>query len=136
MLALHEMLALTSPEKSYGALRQRLRSLQEPCVPYVGMYLSDLVGAEEGKENLTDGLINFAKHRRIAIIIKEVQQYQLQAHTFGPIEAVKVRCAPHLPPHGHNRDGRASWARAPTAGWNPLGGGGSRRGRAHAGLLD
>jgi hypothetical protein len=41
------------------------------------MYLSDLTFIEEGTPNFTDnGLLNFAKMRMIAHVIREIRQFQ------------------------------------------------------------
>ncbi|MED6265642.1 Ras-specific guanine nucleotide-releasing factor 2, partial [Characodon lateralis] len=48
-----------------------------PCVPYLGMYLTDLAFIEEGTPNFTEeGLVNFSKMRMISHIIREIRQFQ------------------------------------------------------------
>ncbi|XP_027377109.1 ras-specific guanine nucleotide-releasing factor 1 isoform X3 [Bos indicus x Bos taurus] len=52
-----------------------------PCVPYLGMYLTDLAFIEEGTPNYTeDGLVNFSKMRMISHIIREIRQFQQTAY--------------------------------------------------------
>lgn len=43
-----------------------LTSCDPPCVPYLGMYLTDLAFIEEGTPNYTeDNLVNFSKMRMV-----------------------------------------------------------------------
>lgn len=75
-----------------------------PCVPYLGIYLSDLTYIEEGTANFTEsGLVNFAKMRmvnrtifiwspgwkktiKIAHVIREVRQFQQTPYKIDPIQ--------------------------------------------------
>lgn len=77
-------------DKSYSRLRQELHTRAPPCLPFVGVYLTDLTFIEEGNRDLLAGtqLINFAKHRRTAAVIAEVQRYQLQPYNFERVEAI------------------------------------------------
>uniref|UniRef100_A0A8C9YYT1 Ras protein specific guanine nucleotide releasing factor 2 n=1 Tax=Sander lucioperca TaxID=283035 RepID=A0A8C9YYT1_SANLU len=59
------------------ALYVRVCSCNPPCVPYLGMYLTDLAFIEEGTPNFTEeGLVNFSKMRMISHIIREIRQFQ------------------------------------------------------------
>uniref|UniRef100_A0A3B4WU92 Ras protein specific guanine nucleotide releasing factor 1 n=1 Tax=Seriola lalandi dorsalis TaxID=1841481 RepID=A0A3B4WU92_SERLL len=56
-------------------------SCDPPCVPYLGMYLTDLAFIEEGTPNYTeDNLVNFSKMRMISHIIREIRQFQQTAY--------------------------------------------------------
>uniref|UniRef100_A0A8C7GKY1 Ras protein specific guanine nucleotide releasing factor 1 n=1 Tax=Oncorhynchus kisutch TaxID=8019 RepID=A0A8C7GKY1_ONCKI len=56
-------------------------SCDPPCVPYLGMYLTDLAFIEEGTPNYTeDKLVNFSKMRMISHIIREIRQFQQTAY--------------------------------------------------------
>ncbi|XP_054466718.1 ras-specific guanine nucleotide-releasing factor 2 isoform X3 [Anoplopoma fimbria] len=58
-------------------LRETLKNCNPPCVPYLGMYQTDLAFIEEGRPNFTEeGLVNFSKMRMISHIIREIRQFQ------------------------------------------------------------
>ncbi|KAL8711642.1 MAG: hypothetical protein Q9220_004052 [cf. Caloplaca sp. 1 TL-2023] len=79
--------------RNHATLRQRLQNTIPPCIPFVGIYLTDLtfvdVGnqttrqlAVENKNGVGDDascvpVINFGKHIRTAKIISELQRFQI-----------------------------------------------------------
>lgn len=47
-------------------MREALHRSDPPCIPYLGMYLTDLSFIEEGTPDFTsDGLLNFSKMRMV-----------------------------------------------------------------------
>ncbi|KAJ3593969.1 hypothetical protein NHX12_006302 [Muraenolepis orangiensis] len=72
---------LVSSEGRFKNLREALKNCDPPCVPYLGMYLTDLAFIEEGTPNYTeDSLVNFSKMRMISHIIREIRQFQQTAY--------------------------------------------------------
>ncbi|KAF2441439.1 ras guanine-nucleotide exchange protein-like protein [Karstenula rhodostoma CBS 690.94] len=82
-----ELKAVTDFSKNYAALRQRLHDHVAPCIPFVGMYLTDLTFVDAGNEPTrplpggsgAEGLsvINFDKHMKTAKIIGQLQSFQV-----------------------------------------------------------
>ncbi|KAF9201163.1 hypothetical protein BGZ49_008621, partial [Haplosporangium sp. Z 27] len=70
--------AVTSSAKSWGDYRQELHSANPPCVPFIGIYLTDMVFIQDGNPDILKGTdhINFYKRVSTAEVIREIQQYQ------------------------------------------------------------
>ncbi|XP_049766096.1 ras-specific guanine nucleotide-releasing factor 2-like [Schistocerca cancellata] len=68
---------IVSSDGRFRNLRDALHRCDPPCIPYLGMYLTDLSFIEEGTPNFTeDGLLNFSKMRMIAHVIREIRHFQ------------------------------------------------------------
>lgn len=84
-----EIKRLVDVSRNYAALRRCLQTAKAPCLPFVGMYLTDLTFVDAGNSNtrpLLNGdeddieptmVINFDKHMRSARIISHLQRYQV-----------------------------------------------------------
>uniref|UniRef100_UPI00358EA45D ras-specific guanine nucleotide-releasing factor 1-like n=1 Tax=Myxine glutinosa TaxID=7769 RepID=UPI00358EA45D len=61
---------IVSSEGRFKNLREALKSCDALCVPYLGMYLTDLAMIEEGTSNFTpEGLVNFSKVRLVRFLV-------------------------------------------------------------------
>ena len=74
--------ALTSNFKAYSMLRNHLHICKPPCIPYIGVSLTDLTFIEDGNEDDIDGLIHFKKRAMSAKIIQGLLQYQHEPYPF------------------------------------------------------
>ncbi|KAK7416275.1 Ras guanine nucleotide exchange factor bud5 [Neonectria punicea] len=89
---LRTLQALVEPSQNNKVLRTRLHDHVPPCLPFLGMYLTDLTFVDIGNpatkqmslgnESEEDGIngitvINFDKHTRTAKIIGELQRFQI-----------------------------------------------------------
>jgi hypothetical protein len=83
---------LVEPSQNNKVLRTRLHDHVPPCLPFLGMYLTDLTFVDIGnpatkqmalgsdpEEDVNNGItvINFDKHTRTAKIIGELQRFQI-----------------------------------------------------------
>ena len=87
-ITLENLKNVVNHDRNYAALRQRLQTHMPPCVPFVGLYLTDLTfvdagnqptrqlpGASPSQKSLP--VINFDKHMKTAKIISELQRFQI-----------------------------------------------------------
>ena len=84
---LEELKAITDVGRNYAVLRQRLQNHVAPCIPFVGIYLTDLTFIDVGNgttrqlpgDSGSDSMsvINFDKHMKTAKIIGQLQSFQV-----------------------------------------------------------
>jgi len=80
-----------NPQKNYAQYRENLHSVNPPCVPFLGVYLTDLTFIEDGNTNTlksNNQLINFSKQTKTAEVIREIQQYQNQPYNLNPVREI------------------------------------------------
>ncbi|KAF2635954.1 ras guanine-nucleotide exchange protein Cdc25p [Massarina eburnea CBS 473.64] len=91
---LEELKTVTEVGRNYTVLRQRLQTVVEPCIPFIGFYLTDLTFIHEGNSTTrllhgesdpaSASVINFDKYMKTARIIDQIQSFQ-QPHRLAPV---------------------------------------------------
>lgn len=100
---------ICSHEKNYARLRKRFENAALPCLPYVGIYRTDLIFTDQGNPAtriMQTGhgpvsVINLAKHARTAEIISDLQRFQIpyklnsvdELQTWLQNECIRARAA-------------------------------------------
>ncbi|CAF0902526.1 unnamed protein product [Adineta ricciae] len=78
---INKLQALVHSDGKFKNLRDTLTKVDPPCVPYLGLYLSDLTFVEESSQDISEThLINFSKMRMKTHIISEIHRFQSTAY--------------------------------------------------------
>jgi son of sevenless-like protein len=84
---LESMRKLMGSTKNFAEYRDTLHKAVPPCVPFLGVYLTDLTFIEDGIPSIIKKttLINFAKRAKTAEVIRDIQQYQNVPYPLQPV---------------------------------------------------
>ncbi|KAL2002364.1 hypothetical protein VTN02DRAFT_113 [Thermoascus thermophilus] len=83
---LEQMRKLMASTKNFGEYRETLHLANPPCIPFFGVYLTDLTFIEDGiPSNTPSDLINFNKRAKTAEVIRDIQQYQNVPYLLQPV---------------------------------------------------
>ncbi|KAF2188949.1 ras GEF [Zopfia rhizophila CBS 207.26] len=87
MATLENMRKLMGSTKNFAEYRDTLHKANPPCIPFFGVYLTDLTFIEDGIPSLIKktNLINFAKRAKTAEVIRDIQQYQNVPYPLQPV---------------------------------------------------
>ena len=63
-------------ENNFMTYRQTLKTASPPCIPFMGLYLTDITFINQGNpDRLGDGrMVNFVKYNRLAGILEEIER--------------------------------------------------------------
>ncbi|KAI9649016.1 cell division cycle- protein [Ciborinia camelliae] len=87
LAVLESMRRLMGSTKNFGEYRESLHLANPPCIPFFGVYLTDLTFIEDGIPSIIKKttLINFAKRAKTAEVIRDIQQYQNVPYGLQPV---------------------------------------------------
>ncbi|CAG8458526.1 111_t:CDS:2 [Ambispora gerdemannii] len=99
MQTLEVLNRIMNSTKNFSDYREMLHSVNPPCVPFLGVYLTDLTFIEDGNpDTLKKGraLINFSKRMKTAEVIREIQQYQSVPYFLKAVQEIQIFIKSHL----------------------------------------
>ncbi|KAF8975179.1 hypothetical protein BGZ46_009370, partial [Entomortierella lignicola] len=80
-----ELEHLMSSERSFYEYRQALKAQKQPCIPYLGVHLGDLLSISEGNRDFRqDGTIHWQKFCLLTDVISNVMHYQSEPYVIQP----------------------------------------------------
>jgi len=80
-------------------LRKLHRDLPNPCIPYLGLYFTDLTFILEGNsKHLDNGLINMGMHRSLAKCIRDIKSRQITQYNFLTVPKIANLILPNSLP--------------------------------------
>ncbi|ORY07992.1 ras GEF [Basidiobolus meristosporus CBS 931.73] len=89
----HEILTenlrrITDHTRNYSEYRKQLKESPPPCLPFLGIYLTDLTFTDDGNRSFrrNNQVINFNKHVKTVRIIQEVQHFQVPYNLADVVE--------------------------------------------------
>lgn len=86
-----ELTNLLQSTKNFSEYREMIHNLDPPCVPFLGVYLTDLVFIDDGNPDLlrSTPFINFGKHRKTFEVVKEIGVYQSKPYVLAPVHGIQ-----------------------------------------------
>ncbi|KAL6058531.1 Son of sevenless 1 [Balamuthia mandrillaris] len=86
-----EMNVLMGSEDNFRVFRDLLHKVNPPCVPYLGIFLTDLTFITEGNPQYLTGtnLINVHKLRYCARVLDKIKQYQQTPFNLTPVPFIQ-----------------------------------------------
>jgi hypothetical protein len=86
-----ELMNITTARSNFSAYRALLEKKTPPCVPYLGLYLGDLVSMESREpDKISEGKqINFNKFRQISSVIRKLRAHQDSPYNLRAVPAIQ-----------------------------------------------
>lgn len=99
MTTLEQLNKVMQSTKNFSEYREMIHGVNPPCVPFLGVYLTDLTFIEDGNPNQikkSKNLINFSKRMKTAEVIREIQVYQAVPYCLTPVSEFQTFIKSHL----------------------------------------
>ncbi|KAI2637499.1 ras GEF [Xylaria nigripes] len=95
---LENMRRLMASTRNFGEYREALHVANPPCIPFFGVYLTDLTFIEDGIPSIMKktNMINFAKRAKTAEVIRDIQQYQNAPYSLQPVPELQDYILSHM----------------------------------------
>jgi len=74
---------------NYKVLRSMLELSAPPCLPYIGVFMTDLTFIQENADFVYNNLINFEKRYMVASVIAKIQQNQQKPFSFIVVSEIQ-----------------------------------------------
>ncbi|CDH51824.1 ras guanine-nucleotide exchange protein [Lichtheimia corymbifera JMRC:FSU:9682] len=83
----------TDSQRNFAEYRRQLREAVAPCLPFLGVYLTDMTFIDDGNSNYRTSpggcqLINFDKYIKTTRILNEIDQFQIP-YKFTEVEEIQ-----------------------------------------------
>eukprot|EP01120_Amphizonella_sp_Union-15-10_P002624 TRINITY_DN12934_c0_g1_i1.p1 TRINITY_DN12934_c0_g1~~TRINITY_DN12934_c0_g1_i1.p1 ORF type:complete len:130 (+),score=16.56 TRINITY_DN12934_c0_g1_i1:54-392(+) len=78
------------PQESNRKYRNLITNAIPPCLPYLGIHLTDLTFIDDANPTLYNGLINYAKIKLLSNALSQLQQFQQKGYNLQPIYQVQM----------------------------------------------
>jgi son of sevenless len=85
MLTFDDLNKVMHSTMNFSVYREKIHTVSLPCLPFLGVYLSDLTFIEDGNPNMlrnNENMINFSKRMKTAEVIRDLQQYQMVPYSY------------------------------------------------------
>ncbi|KAG8862412.1 hypothetical protein FRB96_001482 [Tulasnella sp. 330] len=79
--------------KNFTGYRQLLATVNPPCIPFLGVYLTVLTFIQDGNKDVLvkeGNLINFNKRQKAAEVIREIKKYQSKPYNLLEIPSIQT----------------------------------------------
>ena len=104
---LNDLQKLMASGQNFGNYRNKLRQCSKPCIPFLGLFLTDLTFIEDGNTNTVKArpnLVNVDKYQKLADKIWEIAEFRTVAYTMAENPELQTLLKARLAKSSHDTD--------------------------------